>query len=194
MTICEKKVRLDKWLWAARFFKTRSLAKDAIEGGKVHCGGQRVKVAKEIASGDVLFGGAFLAEPEVFVAQQFRQAEAVVNLRDADFRARVRDADLAGMRLVKERYYELLFSGCRNQEIRRALENIIDRVYYLRGRLMSDPNRRATSVLEMQRLTTALIARDRLAARAASLAHLAAARDAVLDAMAQNLDQSDSGG
>jgi ribosome-associated heat shock protein Hsp15 len=48
------KVRLDKWLWAARFFKTRSLAKDAIEGGKVHCGGQRVKVAKEIAIGDVL--------------------------------------------------------------------------------------------------------------------------------------------
>ena len=106
----------------------------------------------------------------------------------------VRDADLAGMRLVKERYYELLFSGCRNEEIRRALENIIDRVYYLRGRLMSDPGRRATSVLEMQRLTAALIARDRLAARAASLAHLAAARDAVLDAMAQNPDQPGSGG
>jgi ribosome-associated heat shock protein Hsp15 len=49
-----QKIRLDKWLWAARFFKTRSLAKDAIEGGKVHCAGQRVKVAKEIAVGDVL--------------------------------------------------------------------------------------------------------------------------------------------
>jgi len=49
-----QKIRLDKWLWAARFFKTRSLAKDAIEGGKVHCGGQRVKVAKEIAVGDEL--------------------------------------------------------------------------------------------------------------------------------------------
>jgi ribosome-associated heat shock protein Hsp15 len=47
-------VRLDKWLWAARFFKTRSLAKAAIEGGKVHLGGQRVKVSKEIAVGDVL--------------------------------------------------------------------------------------------------------------------------------------------
>ena len=102
----------------------------------------------------------------------------------------VRNTDLAAMRLVKERYYELLFSGCRNEEIRRALENIIDRVYYLRGRLMSDPGRRATSVLEMQRLTAALIARDRLAARAASLAHLAAARDAVLDAMAQSPDQA----
>jgi len=49
-----KKVRLDKWLWAARFFKTRSLAKAAIESGKVHLGGQRVKVSKEISVGDVL--------------------------------------------------------------------------------------------------------------------------------------------
>ena len=48
------KVRLDKWLWAARFFKTRRLAKEAIDGGKVHCAGQRVKVAKEISLGDAL--------------------------------------------------------------------------------------------------------------------------------------------
>ncbi len=44
-------VRIDKWLWAARFFRTRSLAKDAIEGGKVHCQGERVKVSKEIRVG-----------------------------------------------------------------------------------------------------------------------------------------------
>ncbi|MDM7856742.1 RNA-binding S4 domain-containing protein [Thiopseudomonas acetoxidans] len=49
-----EKVRLDKWLWAARFFKTRSLAKAAIEGGKVHCQGERCKVAKEIKQGDEL--------------------------------------------------------------------------------------------------------------------------------------------
>lgn len=48
------KLRLDKWLWAARFFKTRSLAKAAIEGGKVHLAGQRVKVSREIGAGDVL--------------------------------------------------------------------------------------------------------------------------------------------
>ena len=47
-------VRLDKWLWAARFFKTRRLAKEAIEGGKVRCAGQRVKVAKEISPGEAL--------------------------------------------------------------------------------------------------------------------------------------------
>ena len=39
----ELQVRLDKWLWAARFYKTRALAKAAIEGGKVHYDGQRLK-------------------------------------------------------------------------------------------------------------------------------------------------------
>ena len=53
-TYTKDKVRLDKWLWAARFFKTRRLAKEAIDGGKVHCSGQRVKAAKEIAVGDSL--------------------------------------------------------------------------------------------------------------------------------------------
>jgi len=48
------KVRADKWLWAARFFKTRSLAKAAIEGGKVHLEGQRIKVSKELCVGDRL--------------------------------------------------------------------------------------------------------------------------------------------
>jgi len=48
------KLRLDKWLWAARFFKTRSLAKAASEGGKVQLGGQRVKVSREINAGDTL--------------------------------------------------------------------------------------------------------------------------------------------
>jgi ribosome-associated heat shock protein Hsp15 len=41
-------VRLDKWLWAARFFKTRAKAKEAIEGGKVHVNGQRGKPSKDV--------------------------------------------------------------------------------------------------------------------------------------------------
>lgn len=53
-TSSEGKCRLDKWLWAARFFKTRSLAADAIEGGKVHVDGERVKVAKEVKLGAVI--------------------------------------------------------------------------------------------------------------------------------------------
>ncbi|NLY13467.1 MAG: RNA-binding protein [Gammaproteobacteria bacterium] len=50
----EEKVRLDKWLWAARFFKTRALAKEAIAGGKVHCRGERCKASKEPKVGDEL--------------------------------------------------------------------------------------------------------------------------------------------
>ncbi len=48
------KVRVDKWLWAARFFKTRSLAKQAIDGGKVQCEGQKVKASREILVGQQL--------------------------------------------------------------------------------------------------------------------------------------------
>lgn len=44
-------MRIDKWLWAARFFKTRSIAKAAIEGGKVHHNNERVKVSKDVRVG-----------------------------------------------------------------------------------------------------------------------------------------------
>lgn len=47
-------IRIDKWLWAARFFKTRSLAADAVNGGKVHVNGQRCKPGKDIKIGDVI--------------------------------------------------------------------------------------------------------------------------------------------
>ena len=50
----DAKCRLDKWLWAARFFKTRSLATAAIETGKVHVDGDRVKPAKEVHIGQVI--------------------------------------------------------------------------------------------------------------------------------------------
>lgn len=49
-----EKVRLDKWLWAARFFRTRAKAKEAIEGGKVHIGGARGKPARELLVGEEL--------------------------------------------------------------------------------------------------------------------------------------------
>ncbi len=48
------RVRIDKWLWAARFFKTRSQATEAVEGGKVEVNGARVKPAKDIKIGDEL--------------------------------------------------------------------------------------------------------------------------------------------
>ena len=61
------KVRLDKWLWAARFFKTRSLAKHAIEGGKVHYNGARSKVSKETEVGAKLTIRTGLDEVEIII-------------------------------------------------------------------------------------------------------------------------------
>ena len=47
-------LRIDKWLWAARFFKTRQLASDAVSGGKVHINGQRCKPSKDVKIGDTI--------------------------------------------------------------------------------------------------------------------------------------------
>ncbi|MDP2432824.1 MAG: RNA-binding S4 domain-containing protein [Pseudomonadota bacterium] len=49
-----QRVRLDKWLWAARFYKTRALAHEAIEGGRVRLDGERVKPSREVRVGDRL--------------------------------------------------------------------------------------------------------------------------------------------
>lgn len=67
-TCLDHKVRLDKWLWAARFFKTRSLAKTAIDGGKVEVDGQRAKPSREIAIGMTLTIRQGWQELEVIVA------------------------------------------------------------------------------------------------------------------------------
>ena len=49
-----ERVRLDKYLWAARFYKTRSISTEAIDGGKVRLNGDRVKPAKEVKAGDMI--------------------------------------------------------------------------------------------------------------------------------------------
>jgi ribosome-associated heat shock protein Hsp15 len=54
METSDEKIRLDKWLWAARFFKTRSMASQAVTGGKVHVNDQRVKPARMVQIGDEL--------------------------------------------------------------------------------------------------------------------------------------------
>lgn len=49
-----ERVRIDKWLWAARFFKTRSLATDAVQGGRVHVEGVRAKPARDVRIGETI--------------------------------------------------------------------------------------------------------------------------------------------
>lgn len=71
-----QKVRADKWLWAARFFKTRSLAKDAIESGKVQMNGTKIKVSRELQVGDVLTirqGHATKQEEKIIVVDSLSQ-------------------------------------------------------------------------------------------------------------------------
>lgn len=63
----DNKVRLDKWLWAARFYKTRSIAKEMIEGGKVHYDGHRVKASREVALGATIRLRQGVDEKEVVV-------------------------------------------------------------------------------------------------------------------------------
>jgi len=93
------RLRVDKWLWAARFFKTRSLAKAAIEGGKVRLDGERIKVSKEISAGDRLTIRQGWDEWEVVVlalSDQRRGAPIARTLyreTEASAERRARDAD-----------------------------------------------------------------------------------------------------
>ena len=73
------RVRMDKWLWAARFFKTRALAARACELGRIESNGQKAKAAREVRVGDVLQvksdGGDF--QVEVLVLSEMRGPAAV---------------------------------------------------------------------------------------------------------------------
>lgn len=75
-------VRLDKWLWAARFFKTRSLASEAVDTGKVKVGGERVKPARSLRVGDALAidNGAETWEVVVLGLSDKRGAASVARL------------------------------------------------------------------------------------------------------------------
>ena len=90
------RVRLDKWLWAARFFKTRSLASEAISGGKVHVNTQRVKPARTVQLGDRLeirrgpytytvevTGLSDRRGPATQAALLYRETEASITQREA---------------------------------------------------------------------------------------------------------------
>ncbi|MEO6921390.1 MAG: RNA-binding S4 domain-containing protein [Collimonas sp.] len=72
-------VRIDKWLWAARFFKTRTLAGDAVDNGKVKLSDERVKPARNLKTGDILAidNGASVWEVEVLLLSDTRSAAAI---------------------------------------------------------------------------------------------------------------------
>ncbi len=98
-------MRLDKWLWAARFFKTRQLAVEAINGGKVHLNGHRTKPGKEIKPGSRLsiHKGSLAWEVTVQVLPKQRRpaSEAVTFYHEDEASRRQREALLEQQRLLR---------------------------------------------------------------------------------------------
>jgi ribosome-associated heat shock protein Hsp15 len=100
------KVRLDKWLWAARFFKTRSLAKDAIAGGKVKVDGQRAKPSRDIVPGmalDIQQGWDTRTVEVLALSDQRRGApEAALLYQETDTSIRERETRAEARRLSRD--------------------------------------------------------------------------------------------
>ena len=92
-------VRLDKWLWAARFFKSRSLSREAVEGGRVHLNEARVKPARAVQAGDrlTITRGHERFEIEVLAVAEkrgpARVAQALYQETEASREAREADAE-----------------------------------------------------------------------------------------------------
>ncbi|AXY42242.1 ribosome-associated heat shock protein Hsp15 [Halomonas alkalicola] len=99
-------VRLDKWLWAARFFKTRGLAKKAIEGGKVHYNGARAKTSKTVEVGALVRvpQGWDLLEVEVVALSDQRRGapEARALYRETEESAVRREREAEARRLTNQ--------------------------------------------------------------------------------------------
>jgi ribosome-associated heat shock protein Hsp15 len=97
----EEGIRLDKWLWAARFFKTRQLATEAINGGKVHLDGQRTKPGRTVRPGTRLtvHKGALSWDICVIgISKQRRPAAEAAGLYEEDEASRLRRQELVRTR------------------------------------------------------------------------------------------------
>ena len=105
MTNQEQKVRLDKWLWAARFYKTRAVAKQAIEGGKVHYEGQRTKCSRTVEVGATLVIRQGFDEKTVVIeaiSDQRRGApEARALYRETEDSIKLREASAAQRKVMR---------------------------------------------------------------------------------------------
>jgi ribosome-associated heat shock protein Hsp15 len=123
-------VRMDKWLWAARFFKTRTLARRACDIGRIACNGQRAKAAREVRAGDLLQvkneGGDF--EAEVLALSEMRGPAAVAQTlyRETEASRALR------LKLAEERkampHFETLREGRPSKRDRRKIDRLRRRV------------------------------------------------------------------
>ena len=124
------RVRMDKWLWAARFFKTRALAARACELGRIESNGQRARAAREVRAGDLLQvkndGGDF--EVEVLVLSEMRGPAAVAQRLYLETKASLE----LRLKLAEERKAMPHFEGLREGKPSKRNRREIDR---LRGRM-----------------------------------------------------------
>ena len=123
-------VRMDKWLWAARFFKTRTLARRACDIGRIECNGQRAKAARDVRAGDLLLvkneGGDF--EVEVLALSEMRGPAAVAQTL---YRETGASRELR-LKLAQERkaapHFEALREGRPSKRDRRKIDRLRRRV------------------------------------------------------------------
>jgi ribosome-associated heat shock protein Hsp15 len=120
------RVRMDKWLWAARFFKTRALAARACELGRIESNGQPAKAAREVRAGDLLQvkneGGAF--QVDVLLLSEMRGPAAVAQTLYRETEA----SRESRLKLAEERkampHFEALREGKPSKRNRRELDRL----------------------------------------------------------------------
>jgi len=99
-----EKLRIDKWLWAARFYKTRALATEAVSGGHVHVDGTRVKPSREIKVGDrlVVNKSPYSFEIDVLALSAKRGSASVAQtLYEESEASRLKREEIAAMRRIE---------------------------------------------------------------------------------------------
>jgi len=106
----DSSTRLDKWLWAARFFKTRSVAREAVSGGKVHLNGNRAKPARPLNVGDELRIQRGEEEYTITVVElSIRRGPAVVarTLYEESEESRIKREQLAEQRKLEHQQHTM---------------------------------------------------------------------------------------
>ena len=123
-----ERLRIDKWLWAARFYRTRSLAAAAVEAGQVRVGGERVKPSRAIRAGETVevrkAGLAWTVEVTGIADRRGTAIDAAQLYREREDSREARDEEVARRRAVAAS--APLFPGRPTKRDRRKLEDFLD--------------------------------------------------------------------